>query len=392
MHILIIGLGISGKATRDFCQKRGDRISVYDDKHAADPVPLDDVELAVKSPGIPFSHPLVQAVQKKGIPVIGEIDLALQQLKNKTLYAITGSNGKTTTTLLAAHLLKTAGKKAVAVGNVGTPLISQIDGDADFYIVELSSFQLESIVQKPIFDAGVLLNLTPNHLDRHKTFEAYVEAKLRLRGCLKKGAPFYVSPAVAEQFHFSETIFDIETISSLGYRDGRIYPHDLVNIAAAYALTGVDKTVLKEGLATFTKPPHRIEFVRQYKEITFINDSKATSVDAVTKAVEAIPTQVVLLAGGVDKGGAYKTWLPSFRQKVRKVLVFGEAAERIQSELYPQIEVERVASLEEGVKEATRFARSGETVLLSPGCSSYDQFKNYEHRGECFKEMVYELH
>ncbi len=384
MHILIIGLGVSGRAVRVFCEKRGDKISLYDDALASDQICLDGIEIAVKSPGIPFSHPFVETVKRKGIPIISEIDLALKHLKGKTVFAITGSNGKTTTTLFAAHLLNTAGKKAVAAGNVGIPLISQVDADAEYFVVELSSFQLESIELGPLFDGGVLLNLTPNHLDRHETFDAYVHAKLRLRSCLKPGAPFYVSPDVAKQF----SLFDVETISPLSYRDNRFYPHDLENVAAAYAFTGVNESVLKKALATFEKPPHRIEFVRRFNEITFINDSKATSVDAVVKAVEAIPTPLVLIAGGVDKGGAYETWLPIFHGKVKKILVLGEAAERMERALSCEIEVERVVDLEEGVRKAVLFAKKGETVLLSPGCSSYDHFKNYEHRGNRFKEMV----
>ncbi|MCC5831560.1 MAG: UDP-N-acetylmuramoyl-L-alanine--D-glutamate ligase [Chlamydiales bacterium] len=388
MHVLIIGLGVSGSAARAFCEKRGDRITVYDDALAPGPLCLEGIDLAVKSPGIPFSHPFVQAVQKRGISMVGEIDLALSEIRGKTLYAITGSNGKTTTTLLAAHLLNTAGKKAVAVGNVGKPLISQIDADVEFFVIELSSFQLESIKAKAYFDAGALLNLTPNHLDRHKTFEAYAKAKLRLVECLKEGAPFFVGGAVAKQYNLSGIVISLESISSLSYRDERFYPHDWENIAAAYALTGVDRHVLQKGLATFKKPPHRIEFVRQYKGITFINDSKSTSIDAVAKAVEAMQTPVVLIAGGVDKGGEYAKWIPLFRGKVRKAFLMGEAAKRIECELSSEIVVEKVADLEEGVKKAALFAKKGETVLLSPGCSSYDQFKNYEDRGDRFKEMV----
>lgn len=388
MHILIIGLGISGRAVRAFCEKRGDTVSVYDDALAPDPVPLEGINLAIKSPGIAFSHPFVQAVQKREIPLIGEIDLALKEIQGKTLYAVTGSNGKTTTVLLATHLLNMAGKKAAAVGNVGTPLISQIDADVEIFVVELSSFQLESITPAPYFDAGVLLNLTPNHLDRHKTFEAYAKAKLRLGACLKAGGSFFVSRTVAEQFYPSGKLLPIESISSLGYRVRRFHPHDLENIAAAWALTGVDRNALEIGLETFKKPPHRIEFVREFRGIAFINDSKATSVDAVEKAVEAMQTPVVLIAGGIDKGGDYSTWLPIFRQKVRKAFLIGEAAGRMERELGSEIEVEKVVDLEEGVKKAALFAKKGETVLLSPGCSSYDQFKNYEHRGDRFKEMV----
>lgn len=388
MHILVLGLGLSGRAVEAYCKKRGDRISVYDDKLAPNHIDLESVEWVVKSPGIPFNHPLVVAAQKKGIPVIGEIDLALRELRGKTLYAITGSNGKTTTTLFTAHLLNLSGKKARAVGNVGRPLISEIESDADILVIELSSFQLEGIDEKPLFDKAALLNLTPNHLDRHQSFEAYAAAKLRLGACLKPRAPFYINQEIANRFSIRGKIFDIETISSLSYR---LYRHDAENFAAAFALSGVSLETLKEGIETFQKPPHRMEFVRQYKGIAFINDSKATSVDAVAKAVDAIPTPIVLIAGGVDKGGSFTSWLPLFQGKVKRVVAMGEAAERIENELVPYIAVKRVSSLEEGVSLAAGSAQMGETVLLSPGCSSYDQFASYEHRGEKFKELVKEI-
>lgn len=388
MNTLILGLGVSGKAALEFCQKRGDRVSVYDDINAPHPVNLDQIDRVVKSPGIPLTHPVAKAAHERGIPLVGEVDLALAEIKGKTLYAVTGSNGKTTTTLLTAHLLNLVGKKTLAVGNVGTPLLSQIDSDFECLVVELSSFQLETIVPLPVFDGAVLLNITPNHLDRHKTFEAYAQAKFRLQACLKERAPFYISQQVADSFPVQGCIFDIETFSQLSYRDRRLYPHDLQNCAAAAALAGVGREVVEEGLATFVKPPHRIEFVREWRGVSFVNDSKATSVDAVKKAVEALSAQVILIAGGVDKGGLFREWVPLFLKKVRMVYALGEAAGRIESELSPTIKVDKVSSLEEGVEKAARYAQQGDTVLLSPGCSSFDQFKNYEHRGDKFKELV----
>ncbi|MEZ5315541.1 MAG: Mur ligase family protein [Chlamydiales bacterium] len=391
MHILIIGLGISGQAVKNFCEERGDTISIYDDALPPQPLAFEKIDLAIKSPGIPSTHPLVKSLQKYPIPVIGEIDLALQEIQDQTIYAITGSNGKTTTTLLATHLLNLSGKKAMAVGNIGIPLISQVKSDVEIFVLELSSFQLESILIGHHFNRAVLLNITPNHLDWHLTFEAYTKAKLRLQACLKKGAPFFTTHSIAKQFCPGATILPIETIASLSYRNRQFYPHDLENIAAAYALTSVDQNRLKQGLDTFTKPPHRIEFVREYRGIHFVNDSKATSIDAVIKAIHTIKTSIVLIAGGVDKGGCYANWLSVFHQKVRKVFAMGEAAKKMENALAFEIQLEKVGSLEEGIKQATLFAKKGETVLLSPGCSSYDQFKNYEERGDRFKEIVYAL-
>lgn len=378
MNILMLGYGVTGKAVEAFCQTRGHRFSVYEAGRS-----LKGVDLIVKSPGIPLDHPLVL---QQEIPVTTEIDLALDEIHGKTLYAITGSNGKTTTTLLTTHLLKCAGKKALACGNVGRPLISAVDSDAEVLVIELSSFQLASMRLRPVFDKGVILNITPNHIDWHKGFAAYAEAKLRLAQCLKQGAPLYTNQEIATRFDLDAHVFPVEPISSLRYRNGRVYAHEGENIAAAKALTGT-----LQGIESFERPPHRLENVRDIDGVAFVNDSKATSIDAVTKAVEAIDTPVVLLVGGVDKGSDYSLWLPSFGQKVKQVIAFGQAANKIAAKLAPSYAVTLAPSLEEGVKQAHTLAKPGETVLLSPGCSSFDQFVNFEHRGDRFKELVLEI-
>jgi UDP-N-acetylmuramoylalanine--D-glutamate ligase len=309
------------------------------------------------------------------------------------ILGVTGSNGKTTTTLLAAHLLQTAGLKALAVGNVGIPLITQLERDADAYVVELSSFQLEGILERGILDGAVILNLTPNHLDRHPSFEDYCQAKKRIASCLKEKAPLYVSQQVAD-LGINGVIFDswkekVETILPLSYRDN-LYPHDLENFAAAFALTSVSEETLRLGIKTFIRPPHRLESVRNVSGVLYMNDSKATSVDAVIKAVGALKGPILLIAGGVDKGGNFSDWLPYFKGKVARVFALGAAAGRIAKELSPEIDVEQVSNLEEGIMQASKRASAGYTVLLSPGCSSYDQFRDYQHRGEMFRQIVEE--
>ncbi|MBI3900906.1 MAG: hypothetical protein HY324_01990, partial [Chlamydiia bacterium] len=225
--------------------------------------------------------------------------------------------------------------------------------------------------------------------------QEYCTAKFQLTTCLKEGAPFFVSRHSAPLSPIPALIFEtlqekIETILPLSYRD-RVYPHDLENIMAAYALTGIAPEDLKRGVATFVRPPHRLEFVKQHRGVEYVNDSKATSVDAVIKAVSALKGPIVLIAGGVDKGGAFRDWIPFFRGKVSRVLALGAAAQRIEQELAEEVCVERVASLREGVARASQVATSGETVLLSPGCSSYDHFRDYQHRGEVFKQSVEEI-
>lgn len=396
MRAVVLGMGLSGRAVFSYLQERGyevagvDRGGCWLDEKGA--VDLAEIDLVVKSPGVAPDHRWVSAAKEKGIRVVGEIDLALAELKKqgKRLLAVTGSNGKTTTTALTAHLLNEAGVQALAAGNIGVPLLGQISSGHEVYVVELSSFQLESMELGPIFDAAVILNITPNHLDRHKSFDEYVQAKWRLARCLKEGAPLYVGKGVACACAAKTHLLDekrVETILSLGYR-GSIYPHDLENAAAAFALAQIPDALFVRGMASFKKPPHRLEFVRMVKGVRYINDSKATSVDAVIKAVEAVPGPLLVIAGGVDKGGDYGDWLPLFKTKVNKVFALGQAAVRIKESLQDQLPVELTSGLQEAVSLAAAWARDGDTVLLAPGCSSFDQFQDYQARGEAFRRFV----
>lgn len=412
MKAVVLGLGLSGRCAAAFLRQRGDEVVGVD---RAEPtlsgIPvvsdtlapnLDGVELLIKSPGIGMGHAWVQAALKHSIPVVGEVDLALGELsrRRKKVLAVTGSNGKTTTTLLAAHLLKASGVSALAAGNVGLPLLSQVESDCEVFVVELSSFQLENIVIAPVLDGAVVLNITPNHLDRHASFDDYIQAKLKIALCLKERAPFYLTDQVVDicrsmcrEQIAAPVIKRVETIWPLGYRDShsRLFPHDVHNALAALALTQVSLESFQEGLETFVRPPHRLEFVAEKRGIKYINDSKATSVDAVIKALQALDAPLILIAGGVDKGGAFTDWLPFCQGKVKLVLALGEAAERIERELKDEMAVQRISSLQEGVRIAASQARMGDTVLLSPGCSSYDQFRDYQHRGETFTQQVREL-
>ncbi|NGX54624.1 MAG: UDP-N-acetylmuramoylalanine--D-glutamate ligase [Chlamydiae bacterium] len=401
--VLVLGLGKSGQSVAAYLTRTGAEVIGVDRRAAElrphlsfsvhEDVVCDGIDWVVKSPGIPAEHPWVLEAQERGLEVMGEMALAcrLLQARSKTLLAITGSNGKTTTTLLTTHFLRHLGKKAIAVGNIGTPLISMIDHDAEIFVVELSSFQLEDLAL-PVFDAAIILNITPNHLDRYPSFEAYATAKLRLQHCLKPEGRLYVSWETLEKFRplLKEKV---ETIFPLVYRErkSRLPSHEFENIRGAYTLCqkfGISEPLVWEALRTFQRPPHRLEFVRCLRGVTFVNDSKATSVDALRKAIEAQSSQVILIAGGVDKGGSYSELASAIREKVRHVLTIGEAAERIKRELSPMVSVERVKSLKSATTRAYEIANKGEIVLFSPGCSSFDMFQNFEHRGEIFKGIV----
>ena len=375
MRVIILGYGVSGKAAERHFLSRGIKPIILEGDQSFD---FRDDDLVIKSPGIRKDHPWISQAKN----VIEEAELGLQNLKGKVL-GVTGSNGKTTTALLVAHI--TGG---IACGNVGKS-ISDIE-EADVYVVELSSFQLMGIRGGPYFDAAIILNITPNHLDWHDSMKEYRGAKLHLADCMKEKGRFFVSGCCGCQ---DFEIFDenLETIFGVGYRDKCVpkAAHDRQNIAAAWALcqsVGVTKEHFLERLASFKKPPHRMEFVACLKGIDFINDSKATSIDAVKKALASVNKPVHLIAGGIDKGGSFQELLVC--GSLRSVFALGEAASRIESELKGALPVTRISSLEEGVKKAHSEALTGECVLLSPGCSSYDQFRSFEERGERFREIV----
>lgn len=388
---VILGLGKSGEAVRRFLQQRG-LPYVCVDCHPQCPEVISDEEAPqligvtalIKSPGIRMEHPWVVAAQKRGIPIRSELDLAWPLLTHKRVVGITGSNGKTTTVMALGHVMS---EEAVCVGNIGVPLLAMIEHPASIFIVELSSFQLEGMELGPWFDVGCILNVTPNHLDHHGTIERYAAAKRRLASCMKEESSLFME----KDFVLYEE--KVETIFQERYRSGRqpLYPHDRANFAATYAMSralGLSHEEFAQRIATVQKPPHRLEWVCDVDGVSVINDSKATSVDATLKAVAALPAGQHLIVGGVDKGASYHPWREAFAGKVRQVYAIGEAAEKIEQEIGEAIPLKRMKTLQEAVEQAMREARAGESVLLSPGCSSYDQFVNFEQRGEVFKQLM----
>lgn len=431
--ILVVGLGLSGQSSARFLLAQQARVVGYDDKVEElresealqnlvsagmelqkEILSLPFVDFVVVSPGIPPSHPIYKIAEEKRWPVIGEVELACRYIKGP-LVAVTGTNGKTTVALLVAHILEESGIKARTLGNIGVPLSAalecQPDDDAVVNVLELSSFQLETLTARCL-DAAVVLNITPDHLDRYPSMNEYANAKFRILDCLKEKGLCFLQDRCAKAFNRkAKHSFGESATCTLSIENGIVtfqgnpvfllpknlrgeYCHEVENLLAAYAICrgfGVEGQNFLKGYETFRKPPHRLEFIRSVNGVSYINDSKGTNIDAVAKAVQVIPASVLLIAGGVDKGASYRSWVSDFGGKVRKIFLIGEAAEKIYRDLYKDFSVSIVKDLEKAVKAAAEEAQLGEFVLLSPGCSSFDMFKDYAHRGNEFKRIVGEL-
>lgn len=418
MRALVIGLGISGTSAAQFLLKKGfsvtgvdkqpKQIAGIDVRLDSDSIRVGDFDLVILSPGIPQTHPLIEQALKLGIETIGEAELALRYLPGKKL-GITGTNGKTTVTLLTTHILNEMGTKARAVGNVGDPLTSQMDDPAEVFVVELSSYQLETMSSR-VLDRAVILNITPDHLDRYSSMEEYANAKFRIKNCLKENGELFVHESIIPPFddYLNYGFNSDSNLQSDGekllyqkiieyylpkeYRDK--LSHDLLNFMASYALCRewiISSDHLDRAVASFKKPPHRIEFVRTLDNVSYYNDSKGTNINAVLRAVESLPPGILLIAGGVDKGSAYTPWIEGFNGRVEKIYAIGQAANKMAEQLSTHISVEIFPSLEAAVQTARVNARPGNQILLSPGCSSYDMFRDYKHRGETFIKIVNEL-
>jgi len=437
-NIVVVGMARTGIATARFLLDRGARVTVSEAKPAAQ-LPAEALALAqqgvlletgghrmetlrgagliVVSPGVPLDIAPLRAADKSGIEIISEIELAYRFLQTP-LIAVTGTNGKTTTTSLLGELFQHAGKKVFVGGNIGTPLIAYVSGtqDRDFVIAEISSFQLEGIkVFRPFI--SVLLNITEDHLDRYQSFAEYGDAKGRIF-LNQTGEDFAVlnyddpqvralDPAIRAQKVFFSTRQPLpDGISYNGALHVRLRGedehitiagallagiHNVENMMAAAAVgfvCGLSLQSMQQALVRFSGLKHRMELVDEISGITFYNDSKATNVGAVVKSLESLPAPIVLIAGGKDKGGSYAPLQSLLRQKVKLLVLLGEARERMRAELGGEVETVMTASLDEAVRTAFSRSEAGDMVLFSPACSSFDMFTSYEHRGACFKELV----
>src|SRR5579863_6097716 len=441
-RVLVVGLGKSGVASALFLKKHGARVAVSDTKSGDElrneiPVLLDNgitvetgghgertfrgQDLIVVSPGVPVDAPPLTQARSLGESVIGEIELAAQFLPGP-LVAITGSNGKTTTTTLAGEIMTAAGFPTLVGGNIGTPAISLAERakPETVIVLEVSSFQLETIATfRP--KVAVVLNVTPDHLDRHRTFEIYADAKARLFEnqepadftVLNLDDPTCVAMAArtrAQVFWFSrlkevkqgawvhdgKSLFrdakgqrEILEVSDIPLKGA----HNLENILAAVcagALMGCAPDKIRQAVRDFKAVEHRLEFVATIRGVDYYNDSKATNVDATIKALESFPANIHLILGGKDKGSDYSVLNELLRQRVKRVYTIGAAAAKIESQIKGP-EVVHAETLENALRKANAVAQPGDVVLLAPACASFDQFKSYEHRGKVFKEIVHSL-
>ncbi|MGA3293735.1 MAG: UDP-N-acetylmuramoyl-L-alanine--D-glutamate ligase [Candidatus Acidiferrales bacterium] len=380
-----------------------------------------DQDLIVISPGVPVKLPPLELARSRGVAVWSEIELAWRFLRGK-LVAITGSNGKTTTTSLVAHILKNAGIPTLVGGNIGVPLVSLIEAstDSSVTVAEISSFQLEATdAFRP--GIGVLLNLTPDHLDRHASFEEYADAKMRLfenqldrdAAVLNADDPEVTRrmPSRPHVFWFSrqkrvaagafllddQIMFRNDGSEVAVARRDEIRlrgEHNVENVLAACAaayLAGATPAAIASGVKTFQGVEHRLEFVAEIGGVKFYNDSKATNVDAALKAVEAFSEPLIVILGGKDKGSPYTPLREPLRQRARLAILIGAAAEQISAGLDSAVPAAHAGTLDRAVDLAAEHARPGDVVLLAPACSSFDQFENYEHRGRAFKDLVAKL-
>jgi UDP-N-acetylmuramoylalanine--D-glutamate ligase len=441
-RVLVVGLARTGVATALFCAARGAIVTATDTRTEnaiaeglaqirAAGVSLElgghrentvlEQDLVIPSPGVPADAPLLQAARAKGITIWSEIELADRFLRGR-LIGITGSNGKTTTTSLVEHILRSAGVSTILAGNIGTPLIAHIEqsSEATITVVELSSFQLELIdTFRP--DLSVFLNLTPDHLDRHHTLEAYGAAKARIfenqteadSAILNADDPATktYAPVKPQVFWFSrkqrvaqgafvkeseivfrrdgkdETVLKLQDIPLAG-------AHNVENVLAAVVaarLAGVEPAAIAKGVRSFSGVEHRLEFVAEIGGVRYYNDSKATNVDATLKALDAFPGRILVILGGKDKGSDYTALQQLLRAKAILALLVGAAADKIEKQITGSVAMERAGTIERAVEIASRAARPGDVVLLAPACASFDQFENYEHRGGVFKDLVHQL-
>ncbi len=443
MRIVVLGAGESGVGSAILAQKKGFDVFVsdmsaikpkykeelerrgipYEEKQHTEELILNADEV-IKSPGIPEKAPMIKALRAQGTPIVSEIEFAGRYTNAKTI-CITGSNGKTTTTMLTYHILCEAGYNVGLAGNVGRSFAWQVaEQEYDYYVIELSSFQLDGMYDFRA-DVAILLNITPDHLDRYEyKFQNYIDSKFRIlqnmtadqtfiywsedpviKAELEKRtigasmAPFKESAVNNEKFTITEDelIFGFEEELRIKTEEITIKgKHNMYNsMAAAVAanIMGVKNETIRRSLATFQGVEHRLEYVATIRGVRYINDSKATNVNSCWYALQSMKTPVVLILGGTDKGNDYSEIADLVREKVHTLIFMGLDNKKLNEyfTLNSNCKIVDTDNLADAVKAAYEVAQKGDTVLLSPCCASFDLFKNYEDRGEQFKETVKKL-
>jgi UDP-N-acetylmuramoylalanine--D-glutamate ligase len=442
-RILVIGLGKTGIASVRFLMGQGAKVTATDEKPQSelkDAVRelgiltanlefckynkeiLSRVDMIVPSPGVPPSNIILAEGQRRKIPIISEIELAYRFLE-PPLIAITGTNGKTTTTTLIRHILAKDGKRVFVGGNIGNPLVGYVDGkqEDDYAVVEVSSFQLQWIRSFHPF-ISILLNITCDHVDYHGSFEAYRETKERIfenqRGAdlaiLNADEPrsFLLARNMAAKVELFSTRTEVTKGIFLKDRtlihhtvdgDCEEYPLDMIKIPGLHNIENVMASIMAarycgcspgsivSAVRNFKGIPHRIEFTEEKNGVAFYDDSKGTNVGAVTRALETFSRPIILLMGGRDKEGDFGTLSPLIDSKVKELVLFGEAANKIDGLIGGIVKTSKCRTLKEAIELAYQHSRTGDVVLLSPGCASFDEFSNYKERGRFFKDVVKSL-
>lgn len=439
-QVLVLGLGDTGLSALRWLTRQGARLSVADSR--AVPPGLDAVrqefpglavhlgpftaaafqhaELIVASPGVPLAEPVIQSAIQRGVPIIGDVELFAQAMPvHAKVIAITGANGKSTVTTLVGEICKAAGLKTVVAGNIGLPVLDAIDEAADVYVLELSSFQLET-THSLVVDAATVLNISEDHMDRYADMQAYADAKARIfaharlqvlnaddawsREMAVDGIPQLAfglhAPGSQQDFGLLQEAG--QTWLAHGQRrlmlatDLKISGlHNVANALAALALcsgVGIDEVVGLQALRDFTGLPHRVQWVADVEGVSFYDDSKGTNVGATVAALNGLSRRVVLIAGGDGKGQDFTPLQMPVSQHARAVVLIGRDAGLIAAVLESTgVKLVQAASLEQAVEQAFTLAESGDAVLLSPACASLDMFRNYVHRAEVFVQAVRQL-
>jgi UDP-N-acetylmuramoylalanine--D-glutamate ligase len=452
-RILVVGLGKSGSSAARYLAREGAVLTLTDSRAAPPGIdslraqvsseyylggfkaaePLSQYAFAVVSPGVSLDDPFVAQLRTAKVEILGDIELFARALSRvpspesrvpasesrvPAVIGITGSNGKSTVTTLAGEMARAAGLKAAVGGNLGTPALDLLDETVQMYVLELSSFQLETTASL-MLAAATMLNISPDHLDRHGSLERYIAAKARIFSCAQTAVVNRDDRATHTGVHKARRIvsfgLDAPTPGHYGVieRDGErwlaagdevLLPlsalkiqglHNVANALAALALAdaaGVPRAASIQALRSFKGLPHRCEWIVEKNGITWINDSKGTNVGATLAALQGLAGPLVWLGGGQGKGQDFRGLRTPLAEKARVAILFGEDAERIERALGSRVPVRRVADLAAAVALARELAQPGDRVLLSPACASFDQFKNYEERGERFRALVAERH